>query len=201
MLSTSAAAMHPYTRASWCFTTRPYRLLALFLAITNPPPSRIDVAADRDVDGDLMQHDMGEGLPFKPGTFDGVIRLVSVCDSDLLLSAPWLAAARRSQFAVWCMFGRLAISSVSALQWICNADKKSHVPHKRLARFFTTLYSAMVGVPYRSPDHCVLVSTRDVYVHGDLRVRTDGLTRCTCPLALPWRCPVSWCPGGIPVLS
>jgi len=73
---------------------------------TDISPSMLNVAADRDVDGDLMQHDMGEGLPFKPGTFDGVI-------------------------------------SVSALQWICNADKKSHVPHKRLARFFTTLYSAM----------------------------------------------------------
>lgn len=39
---------------------------------------------------------------------------------------------------------RMAIwISVSVLQWLCNADKSNHVPHKRLARFFSTLYSAL----------------------------------------------------------
>eukprot|EP00041_Stephanoeca_diplocostata_P010215 m.162528 g.162528 ORF g.162528 m.162528 type:complete len:284 (+) comp18072_c0_seq5:178-1029(+) len=69
-------------------------------------PSMLDVAVDREVEGDLCQHDMGHGMFFRPGTFDGVI-------------------------------------SVSALQWLCNADKKSHVPQKRLNTFFTTLYSCM----------------------------------------------------------
>lgn len=73
---------------------------------TDISPSMLNVAAEREVDGDLMQHDMGHGLCFRPGTFDGVI-------------------------------------SVSCLQWICNADKKDHIPHKRMARFFTTLYSCM----------------------------------------------------------
>eukprot|EP00040_Diaphanoeca_grandis_P010717 m.54917 g.54917 ORF g.54917 m.54917 type:complete len:309 (-) comp21991_c0_seq1:145-1071(-) len=73
---------------------------------TDISPSMLEVASEREVEGDLMQHDMGHGVCFRPGTFDGVI-------------------------------------SVSALQWLCNADKKSHVPAKRLARFFTTLYSSM----------------------------------------------------------
>ena len=48
----------------------------------------VAVAQEREVDGDLFLHDMGEGLGFRPGTFDGVI-------------------------------------SISALQWLCNADKKT----------------------------------------------------------------------------
>lgn len=68
----------------------------------------LDVAKDREVEGDLILSDMGEGMPFKAGTFDGAI-------------------------------------SISALQWLCNADKTSHVPQKRLYQFFTTLYASLVG--------------------------------------------------------
>lgn len=68
----------------------------------------LDVAVEREVEGDLMLADMGQGMPFKAGTFDGAV-------------------------------------SISALQWLCNADKKSHVPHKRLYQFFSTLFSALVS--------------------------------------------------------
>ncbi|XP_052902289.1 probable 18S rRNA (guanine-N(7))-methyltransferase [Anopheles moucheti] len=66
----------------------------------------LDVAIDREVEGDLLLGDMGEGMPFKAGTFDGAV-------------------------------------SISALQWLCNADKKSHVPPKRLYQFFSTLFSCL----------------------------------------------------------
>ncbi|CAL8362886.1 unnamed protein product [Merluccius merluccius] len=66
----------------------------------------LDVAMEREVEGDLVLGDMGQGMPFKPGTFDGCI-------------------------------------SISALQWLCNADKTSHSPPKRLHRFFSTLYSSL----------------------------------------------------------
>ncbi|XP_052802374.1 probable 18S rRNA (guanine-N(7))-methyltransferase [Mya arenaria] len=69
-------------------------------------PHMLDVAVEREVEGDLLQGDMGDGMPFKPGTFDGVI-------------------------------------SISALQWLCNADKKYHHPPKRLLKFFSTLYACM----------------------------------------------------------
>ena len=36
--------------------------------------------------------------------------------------------------------------SVSALQWLCNADKKEHHPHKRLYKFFTSLFACLVSV-------------------------------------------------------
>merc|ERR1712050_321456 len=33
--------------------------------------------------------------------------------------------------------------SISALQWLCNADKKYHHPPKRLYKFFSTLYACL----------------------------------------------------------
>uniref|UniRef100_A0A3Q3BEM4 18S rRNA (guanine-N(7))-methyltransferase n=1 Tax=Kryptolebias marmoratus TaxID=37003 RepID=A0A3Q3BEM4_KRYMA len=66
----------------------------------------LDVALDREVEGDLLLGDMGHGVPFRPGTFDGCI-------------------------------------SISALQWLCNADKRSHSPPKRLHSFFSSLYSSL----------------------------------------------------------
>uniref|UniRef100_A0AAX7UM94 18S rRNA (guanine-N(7))-methyltransferase n=1 Tax=Astatotilapia calliptera TaxID=8154 RepID=A0AAX7UM94_ASTCA len=66
----------------------------------------LDVALDREVEGDLVLGDMGHGMPFRPGTFDGCV-------------------------------------SISALQWLCNADKRTHSPPKRLYTFFSTLYSCL----------------------------------------------------------
>eukprot|EP00475_Leptophrys_vorax_P014236 TRINITY_DN2063_c0_g1_i1.p1 TRINITY_DN2063_c0_g1~~TRINITY_DN2063_c0_g1_i1.p1 ORF type:complete len:245 (+),score=57.09 TRINITY_DN2063_c0_g1_i1:184-918(+) len=34
--------------------------------------------------------------------------------------------------------------SISALQWLCNADKKGQVPFKRLMRLFESLYKCMI---------------------------------------------------------
>lgn len=67
----------------------------------------LDIAAQRGSEnGDVILNDLGQGLPFRPGSFDGAF-------------------------------------SISALQWLCNADKKSHNPVKRLRTLFTTLYSCL----------------------------------------------------------
>lgn len=71
----------------------------------------LSVAKERKKDGDLedlqvLKLDLGDGLPFKPGSFDAAI-------------------------------------SISALQWLCNADKKSHSPAKRLLKLFSTLYTSL----------------------------------------------------------
>eukprot|EP01004_Peranema_trichophorum_P006376 NODE_5198_length_1051_cov_46.525862_g4639_i0.p1 GENE.NODE_5198_length_1051_cov_46.525862_g4639_i0~~NODE_5198_length_1051_cov_46.525862_g4639_i0.p1 ORF type:complete len:307 (+),score=77.10 NODE_5198_length_1051_cov_46.525862_g4639_i0:57-977(+) len=66
----------------------------------------LQVALEREVEGDLLELDMGTGLPFRPGSFDGAI-------------------------------------SISALQWLCNADKKEHIPQRRLKTFFTTLFASL----------------------------------------------------------
>ncbi|XP_078086414.1 18S rRNA (guanine-N(7))-methyltransferase isoform X2 [Mustelus asterias] len=67
----------------------------------------LDVALEREVEGDLILGDVGAGIPFRAGSFDGCI-------------------------------------SISALQWLCNADKKSHSPPKRLYKFFSSLYASLV---------------------------------------------------------
>jgi 18S rRNA (guanine1575-N7)-methyltransferase len=71
----------------------------------------LDVAVERKQDEDitscdLIQGDLGQGLPFRSGSFDGAI-------------------------------------SISALQWLCNADKSSHRPVQRLLSLFTSLYSCL----------------------------------------------------------
>ena len=82
----------------------------LWSSITSfpPYPSSLDVAREREVEGDLFVWDMGEGLGFRPGAFDGAI-------------------------------------SISALQWLCNADRKDQNPPKRLYRFFSSLYACLVS--------------------------------------------------------
>ncbi|RWS24545.1 uncharacterized protein B4U80_00862 [Leptotrombidium deliense] len=70
-------------------------------------PAMLDVAIDRELEsGDVLLNDLGEGLPFRAGMFDGAI-------------------------------------SISALQWLCNADRKTHNPVKRLQKLFSTLYACL----------------------------------------------------------
>lgn len=71
----------------------------------------LEVAKEREVEGDLLLADIGDGIPFQPGTFDGAY-------------------------------------SVSTLQWLCNADKSSHKPAKRLYSLFSTLLASLVTFIY-----------------------------------------------------
>ncbi|KAF3916662.1 hypothetical protein ABW20_dc0104942 [Dactylellina cionopaga] len=48
-------------------------------------PSMLAVALDREVDGDLLLGDMGQGLPFRAGTFDAAISISAIqwlCNED-----------------------------------------------------------------------------------------------------------------------
>jgi 18S rRNA (guanine1575-N7)-methyltransferase len=63
-------------------------------------------AMEEEITGDVLVGDLGQGLPFKPGSFDGAV-------------------------------------SISALQWLCNADKKNHQPPKRLYKLFCSLYACL----------------------------------------------------------
>ncbi|KAJ0985181.1 hypothetical protein J5N97_003537 [Dioscorea zingiberensis] len=68
--------------------------------------SMLNVAVEREVDGDLLLADMGQGLGLRPGVIDGAI-------------------------------------SISAVQWLCYADKSSHEPRMRLKAFFGSLYRCL----------------------------------------------------------
>lgn len=69
--------------------------------------SMLEIALDRQVEGDLCLHDIGQGFGFRAGSFDGAI-------------------------------------SVSVIQWLCNADKSTNSPPKRLKVFFETLFASLV---------------------------------------------------------
>ncbi len=73
-------------------------------------PSMLAVALQRGqddvVEGDLFLADMGQGVPFRPGTFDAAI-------------------------------------SISAVQWLCNAESSDVSPEGRLRRFFDGLYASL----------------------------------------------------------
>lgn len=68
--------------------------------------SMLNIALEREVEGDLLLGDMGQGLALRPGIIDGAI-------------------------------------SISAVQWLCNADKSSHEPRLRLKAFFGSLYRCL----------------------------------------------------------
>jgi 18S rRNA (guanine1575-N7)-methyltransferase len=69
-------------------------------------PSMLDIALQRDVEGDFLLSDIGQGIPFRPGTFDAAI-------------------------------------SISAIQWLCNAESSDVSPEGRLRRFFDGLYASL----------------------------------------------------------
>lgn len=41
-------------------------------------PSMLEVAVEREVEGDVCLADLGHGLPVRPGTFDGAISISAV---------------------------------------------------------------------------------------------------------------------------
>jgi len=70
-------------------------------------PAMLDVAVERGLEGgDVLLGDMGHGVPFREGSFDGAV-------------------------------------SISAAQWLCNADTSRQDPRRRMAAFFRTLYRVL----------------------------------------------------------
>ena len=67
----------------------------------------LNVAAEREVEGDVLLSDIGHGFGFRAGSFDGAI-------------------------------------SISALQWLCSAEKSCQNPWKRLCKFFSSLYAVLI---------------------------------------------------------
>ena len=91
-------------------------------------PSMLEVALERESEGDLFLHDIGQGFGFRPGSMDGAIR--SVLNDGCALSCDH---AETSYLPC----------SVSVLQWLCNADRTVNAPPARLARFFNTLFASL----------------------------------------------------------
>lgn len=68
--------------------------------------SMLAQALERDTEGDMLLADIGQGVPFRAGSFDAAI-------------------------------------SISAIQWLCNAETSDVSPEGRLKRFFDGLYASL----------------------------------------------------------
>ncbi|KAI5681586.1 hypothetical protein M9H77_02814 [Catharanthus roseus] len=95
--------------------------------------SMLDVALEREAEGDLILADMGQGLGIRPGVLDGAISIsaVQVCffpsTSYHFILTQYL----------------LPMTFHLDKQWLCNADKSCHEPRKRLKAFFESLYRCL----------------------------------------------------------
>jgi 18S rRNA (guanine1575-N7)-methyltransferase len=61
-------------------------------------PSMLDIALQRDVEGDLLLADIGQGVPFRPGSFDAAISISAIqwlCSAESSETSP---AGRLSRF-------------------------------------------------------------------------------------------------------
>ena len=80
------------------------------------------------------------------------IQLALVLDfqnsSDKLKWCLWFASLNLFVILSATLIIQMFSFSISALQWLCNADKKTHNPPKRLYKFFSTLYGALVSTRY-----------------------------------------------------
>jgi 18S rRNA (guanine1575-N7)-methyltransferase len=106
------------------------------------------VAAERGVDdGDVCQSDMGHGLPFRAGSFDGAIRFAFLLRSAHVCVGLRCANHRFLQARVSCRVVLCGmcdhVCSISALQWLCNQDKTNHIPQRRMKKFFSSLYNCL----------------------------------------------------------
>ncbi|GAA5945948.1 hypothetical protein JCM1841_003420 [Sporobolomyces salmonicolor] len=83
----------------------------------------LEVALEREVEGDLMLADIGQGIPFRPGTFDGAISvsvLQWLCNADSTAHSP---AARLLRFFTD-LFGCLRKGSRAVFQFYPESDEQ-----------------------------------------------------------------------------
>ncbi|KAM0792902.1 hypothetical protein ACM66B_002663 [Microbotryomycetes sp. NB124-2] len=83
----------------------------------------LEVALDREVEGDLMLADIGQGVPFRAGAFDGAISvsvLQWLCNADSTSHSP---AQRLSRFFTD-LFGCLAKGARAVFQFYPESDEQ-----------------------------------------------------------------------------
>lgn len=84
-------------------------------------PSMLDVALEREVEGDMLLGDMGAGVPFRPGMFDGAISISAVqwlCYADSATHRP----AKRLYKLFMSLFASLARGSRAVFQFYPEND-------------------------------------------------------------------------------
>ncbi|GAA6039653.1 hypothetical protein JCM8097_002237 [Rhodosporidiobolus ruineniae] len=83
----------------------------------------LEVALEREVEGDLMLADIGQGIPFRPGSFDGAISvsvLQWLCNADTAANSP---VSRLLRFFTD-LFGCLRKGSRAVFQFYPESDEQ-----------------------------------------------------------------------------
>jgi hypothetical protein len=135
-------------------------------------PAMLEVASDREVEGDLCLHDLGHGLPIRPGSIDGAISISAV---QWLCNAVSGTSTRAGRQGVLCCAVLCKLQQVPAggVLWVrrqpskiptCHSlsyiptfsptlisliphphlqDTSANEPRRRLRRFFESLYACL----------------------------------------------------------
>ncbi|TXG48867.1 hypothetical protein EZV62_024742 [Acer yangbiense] len=96
-------------------------------------PSMLDIALEREAEGDLLLKDMGQ---------------IAYCyvqiGDEMCVIVVWAKIEGDRMQGLGLRSGVIdGAISISAVQWLCNADKSSHEPRLRLKAFFGSLYRCL----------------------------------------------------------
>ncbi|KDN51788.1 hypothetical protein RSAG8_00336, partial [Rhizoctonia solani AG-8 WAC10335] len=92
-----------------------------WVGVDIPPISMLEVALEREVEGDLFLQDIGQGFGFRPGSFDGAISvsvLQWLCNADASTHSPPARLARFFQT----LHAALTRSARAVLQFYPQSD-------------------------------------------------------------------------------
>ncbi|KAF9518317.1 hypothetical protein BS47DRAFT_1423141 [Hydnum rufescens UP504] len=110
-------------------------------------PSMLEVALEREVEGDLFLQDIGQGFGFRPGSFDGAISisvLQWLCNAET--SSPTSSPPFRLNRFFTTLHASLSRSARAVLQFYPNSDDQGGLvvdyPNSRKAKkFFLCLFT------------------------------------------------------------
>ncbi|KAB5563679.1 hypothetical protein DKX38_003733 [Salix brachista] len=107
--------------------------------------SMLNIALEREVEGDLLLGDMGQDASFVPlrpyGWDKGLALRPGIIDGAISISAVQVSLSYAVD--IYAFKWRLACVVLFDEHWLCNADKSSHEPRLRLKAFFGSLYRCL----------------------------------------------------------
>lgn len=113
------------------------RALSMLLLPEDKPALLLDIGCGSGISGQVLEEagHMWVGLDISPWMLLAALDR-EIEDGDMMLSD----IGQGFKFQAGSFDG---VVSISALQWLCNCDKKGQEPYPRLRKFFSSLYSCM----------------------------------------------------------
>ncbi|KAI0565172.1 Methyltransferase [Gracilaria domingensis] len=112
------------------------RCVELLALPADEPCLILDIGTGTGLSGDVLTQAGHHWVGFDVSQAMLDTALENDVDGDLILADAGDGVA----FRMGCYDGAI---SVSAVQWLCNADRSDHNPHKRINAFFSSLYATL----------------------------------------------------------